>query len=113
MTKNGIIAGREVWVVWRVTENLSLDFLQECYDCVGCMRPCIVMEQNDPTYELAWLFQFDSLAKGGQGLRVMLSIHCCPALQGVYQKGAVLVKEERQHNLSCTCVDDLRFFCWW
>ena len=27
-----------------------------------------------------------------------------------YQKGAVLVKEERQHNLSCTSVDGLGFF---
>ena len=71
------------------------------------------MEQNDPTGELAWSFRFDRLPKGGQGLRVMLGIHCCPALQEVYQKQAVLVvKEEDQHNLSCTCVDDLGFFCW-
>ena len=40
----------------------------------------------------------------------MLGIHCCPMLQKVYQKGAVLVKEECQHNLSCTCVDGLGFF---
>ena len=25
-TKNGVIAGREVWTVWRVTENLPLEF---------------------------------------------------------------------------------------
>ena len=50
--------------------------------------------------ELAWPFRFDRLVKGGQGLRVMLGIHCCPVLQEVYQKGAILVKEECQHNLS-------------
>ena len=61
------------------------------------MRPCTVVEQNDPTSELGWSFRFDRLAKGGQGLRVTLGI---PALQEVYQKGAILVKEERQHNLS-------------
>ena len=71
-TKNGIITGREVWTVWRVTENLPLEFLQECRDCVGRMRPCIVMEQNDPMGELAWSFRFDRLAKGGQGLQVTL-----------------------------------------
>ena len=70
-----------------MTEDLSLEFLQECRDCVGHMRPCIVVEQNDHTDELAWSFRFDRLAKGGQGLRVMLGIHCCPALQEVYQKG--------------------------
>ena len=26
-TKNGIIAGREVWTLWRVTENLPLEFM--------------------------------------------------------------------------------------
>ena len=65
------------------------------------MRPCIVGEQNDPTGELAWSFQFDCLVKDGQGLRVMLGIHCYPALQEVYQKGA---KEERQHKLSYTWI---------
>ena len=34
-------------------------------------------------------------------------------LQEVYQKGAILVKEEYQHNLSCTCVDSFGFFWWW
>ena len=63
-----------------------------------------------PTGELAWLFRFNRLKKVGQDLRVTLGIHCCPVLQGVYQKGAVLVKEERQHNLCCTCVDGLGFF---
>ena len=43
------------------------EFLQECRDCVGRMRPCIVMEPNDPMGELAWSFRFDRLAKGGQG----------------------------------------------
>ena len=65
------------------------------------MRPYFVLEQNDPTGELA---------NGGQGLRVTLGIHCCPALQEVYQKGAVLVKDERQQNLSYTCVDGLGYF---
>ena len=74
------------------------------------MRPCIVVEQKDQTGELAWSFRFERLAKCGQGLRVTLGIHCCPALQEVYQKRTILVKEERQHNLSCTCVDDLGFF---
>ena len=46
--KNGIIKGRKVWTVWRVTENHPLGFVQECRDCVGHMRSCIVMEQNDP-----------------------------------------------------------------
>ena len=55
-----------------------LEFLHECCDCVGSMRPYIVMEQNDPTGELAWLFRFDLLAKGG---------HCCSTLQEFYQKG--------------------------
>ena len=96
--------------VWRVTENLPLEFLQECRDCVGHIRPCIVVEQNDPMGELAWSFRFDLLAKGGQGLRVTLGIHCYPALQEVYQKGAVFVKEEYQHNLSYTCVDAFGFF---
>ena len=85
-TKNGVIAGREVWVVWRVTENLPLEFLQECRDCIGRMRPCIVVEQNGPTGELVWSFRFYRLAKDGQGVRVTLGIHCCPALQEVYQK---------------------------
>ena len=76
-------------------------------------RPCIVVEQNDPTGELAWLFRFDCLANGGQDLRIMLCIHCCPTLQEIYEKGAILVKEESQHNLSCTCVDSLGFFWWW
>ena len=31
-----------------MTENLPLEFLQECRDCVAHMRPCIVVEQNDP-----------------------------------------------------------------
>ena len=88
--RNGIIAGREIWTVWRVTENLPLEFLQEYRDCVGCMRPCIVMEQNDPTGELAWLFRFDGLMKGGQDLRVMLGIHCCPMLQEVLSEGGLL-----------------------
>ena len=48
-TKNGVIAGRKIWTVWKVTENLPLEFLQECSDCVGRMRPCIVVEQKDPT----------------------------------------------------------------
>ena len=62
-----------------------------------------------PTDELAWLFRFDHLVKGGQGLRVTLGIHCCPVMQEVYKKGAVLVKEECQHDLSCTCVDGFGF----
>ena len=86
-----------------VTENLPLEFLQEYRDCVGRMRPCIVMEQNGLMGELAWLFLFDRLVKGGQGLRVTLGIHCCPVLQEVYQKGAILVKEERQHNFQHLC----------
>ena len=93
-----------------MTENLQLEFLQECLDCVGRMRPYIVVEQNEPMGELAWSFRFDCLVKGVQGLQVMLCIHCYPALKEVYQKGAVLVKEERQHNLSCTFVDGLGFF---
>ena len=48
------------------------------------------MEQNDPKDELAWSFRFDSLAKGGQGLRVTLGIHCCPALQGNLSEGGRL-----------------------
>ena len=40
---------REVWTVWRVTKNLPLEFLQECCDYVGRMRPWIVVKQNDPT----------------------------------------------------------------
>ena len=39
----------------------------------------------------------------------MLGIHCYMTLQEVYEKWAVLVKEERQHNLSCTFVDGLGF----
>ena len=70
-----------------MSEYLSLKFQHECHDCVGHMRLCTVVEQNDPTCELAWSFRFDCLAKGGQGLREMLGIHCCPALQEVYQKG--------------------------
>ena len=70
-----------------------------------------MVEQNDPTGELVWSFRFDRLAKGCQGLRVTLGIHCCPELQKVYQKEPVLVKQERQHNLSCTCVGGLGFFC--
>ena len=54
--------------------------------------------------ELAWSFQFDCLVNGGQGLRVILGIHCYPALQEVNQKGAILVKEERQHKLSYTWI---------
>ena len=42
-----IVRGREVWTLWRVTENLPLKFLQECRDCVGRMRPCIVVEKNE------------------------------------------------------------------
>ena len=60
------------------------EFLQECHDCVGRMRPCIIVEHNDPMDELAWSFWFDYTAKCGQGLRVMLGIHCCPVLQEVY-----------------------------
>ena len=60
-----------------------------CRDCVSRMSPCIVVEQNDPTGEFAWSFRFVRLAKGDQGLRVTLGIHCCPALQEVYEKGAV------------------------
>ena len=104
--KNGVITGGEIWTVWRMIKNLPLEFLQECSDCVGRVRLCIVAEQNDPTGELAWLFRFDRLAKGGQGLREKLGIHCCPALQEVYLKGAVLFEGER----SCTCVDGLGFF---
>ena len=74
------------------------------------MRPCIVVEQNDPTCELVCSFRFDRLANGGQGLRVTQDILCCPALQEVLSEWAVLVKQERQHNLSCNCVDGLRFF---
>ena len=53
---NGVVAGREVWTVWRLTEKLPLEFLEDFYDCVGRMRPCIVVEQNDPMSELAWSF---------------------------------------------------------
>ena len=67
-SKNGIIAGREVWTVWGVTENLPLEFLQECCDSVDHMRPCVVVEQNNPMGELAWSFRFDRLAKSGKGL---------------------------------------------
>ena len=63
------------------------------------MRACIVVEQNDPKGELG-LFRFDRLAKDDQG---------CLALQEVYQQGAVLDKEDRQHKRSCTCVDSLEF----
>ena len=63
-----------------------------------------------PTGELAWSFRFDHLMKGGQGLQVTLGVHCCPVLQEVCKKGAVLIKEECQHKLSCTCVDGLGFF---
>ena len=52
--KNVVIAGREVWTIWRVTENLPYDFLKDCRDCVGRMRPCTVVEQNHPLGELAW-----------------------------------------------------------
>ena len=45
---------------------------------------CIVVEQNDPTGELAFSFQFNHLVKGGQGLRVTLGIHCCPVQLEVY-----------------------------
>ena len=65
---------------------------------------------NDPTGELAWSFRLDRLAKDGQGLQVTLGIRCSLALREAYQKGAVLVKKERQQNLSCTCVDGLAFF---
>ena len=41
----------------------------------------------------------DRLAKGDQGMRVTLGIHGCPALQEVYEKGAVLLKEERHLKL--------------
>ena len=51
-TNNGVITGREVWTVWRMTEILPIEFLQECHDCAGCLRPCFVMEQNGPTGEL-------------------------------------------------------------
>ena len=47
--QNGLIAGREVRTVWRVTEHLSLESLPEYRDCVGRMRPGIVVEPNDPT----------------------------------------------------------------
>lgn len=79
-------------------------------DCVGRMRLTIFIEQNDPTGELTWKFQFDRMVKARQGLRITLDIHCCPMLQEVDQKGAVLVKGEREHNLSCACVDGLGFF---
>ena len=49
-TKNGVITGREVWTVWRVTENLPHEFLQVCRDCVGHMRPCIVMWNRMTTW---------------------------------------------------------------
>ena len=97
-TKISIITGGEVWTVWRLTKNLPLEFLQDCHDCVGHMRPCIVVEQNDPKGELAWSFRFDRLVKGAQGLQVTLL--SCTA--GSLSEGAVLVKEECQHNLSCT-----------
>ena len=124
------------------------------------MRPCIVVEQSDPTGEFPWSLRFDHLVKDGQGFQVMMGIHFYPTLQEVYQKGAILyvnlrfegtptsqvigahnewwlmmmmimmakwysgtlgpkssrhlgvilVKEEHQHNLSCTCVDGLGFF---
>ena len=73
-----------------MTENLPLEFLQECRDCVGRMRPSIVVEQNDPMGELPWSLRFNHLAKDGQGFQVMLGIHLYPALQEVYQKGAIL-----------------------
>ena len=82
-----------------MTENLLLEFLQECRDCVGRMRSYIVLEQNDPTGELSWSFRFDRLAKGGQGLRVTLGIHCCPALQEAYQEGPSWPKKK---NVSIT-----------
>ena len=31
------------------------------------LRPCIVVEQNDPTGELPWSLRFDRLTKDGQG----------------------------------------------
>ena len=55
-TKNGVITGRKVWNVWGVAENLPFEFLQECLDCVGRIRLCIVVEQNDPMGEIAWSF---------------------------------------------------------
>lgn len=97
-TKNGVIAEREVWTVWRVTENLPLQFLHVCRNRISRMRPCIVMEQC----ELAWSLSFYRLMKGGQDLQVMLDIHYYPVLQEVLQKETVLVKEERQHNFICT-----------
>ena len=87
-----------------MTENFPLEFLQECRDCVGRMRPCIVVEQNEPTGELAWLFRFDRLVKGNQGLRVMLGSHCCPMLQEVYQKGA----SSAQDNSECPLLGILK-----
>ena len=63
------------------------------------MRLCIFVEQHNPTCELAWSFRFDRFAKGDQGLRVMLGIHYCPTIAGSLYEGAVLLKEERQHNL--------------
>ena len=35
--QNGVIAGREVWTVWRVTENLPLEFLL-AFSHVTCTR---------------------------------------------------------------------------
>ena len=74
------------------------------------MRPCIVVEQNDPTGELAWSFRFDSLANGGQGLRVTLGIHCCPALQEVFQKGPHWSKKNVSINFPALVWLALDFF---
>ena len=52
-----------------------------------------------PGVSLPGSYDFNSLAKGDQGLRVKLGIHCCPMLQEVYQKGACLGQKK---NISIT-----------
>ena len=53
-TKNGIIGGREVWTVWRVSENLPLEFLQECrefllaFSHVTCIRDPLAVVSELP-----------------------------------------------------------------
>ena len=98
-------------------QNLPLDFLQECCDCVNCMRLCIVLEWNDSMGVLAWSFRFDHLVKGGHGLQVMLGIHYCAILQEVLSEGCHLgqrlwvthwMHTLRQFSLSIMMVDQFR-----
>ena len=88
------ISAKLPWLCW----------LYEALYCYGAEWPhgwaCLVIS--------IW-----SLAKDGQGLQVLLGMHCCPALQEVFRWGPSWSKKNVSITFPALVWMALEFFLWW